>query len=73
MLLVIGTVTPTLKVADKIDEFIHIVSGLSSYHSGGSLAEICGGAAGVSKLVARRQLPTGENVDLLTGFGLHRP
>ena len=37
------------------------------------LAEFCGGAARVTIICSRRQLQTGENFDLLTGFDLNKP
>ena len=58
----------TFRAVGSIQEFVHIVSQLPIHHARDSVAELCGGAARVSMIVARRQRPTGESFDLLTGF-----
>lgn len=53
-------------------EFLYVLRHTSaSSFARDAIAELCGGAARVSTICARRKLTTGENFDLLTGYDLN--
>lgn len=66
----IATSRPNLRTCQSLGEFVFV----SNQHSErDDLVELCGGAARVSTICARRRLRCGGNFDLLTGVDLNDP
>lgn len=61
-----------LKVATNMQEFAHVLLN-TRMTDRDDICELCGGAARVSVICTRRQLLSGGNFDLITGFDLNKP